>query len=479
MTQKKRIIELVKQNVLSMEEALQLLEAASYQQNDENETIDKNEFVTEYQEAQKAIEETIGQVSEEPTDETTKEEQANIEVQLAELKTELSKKEEALIIAKQRLREIEIFAELDELTPEMETQRVSLSERVEKISNEIEEIKTKIALLKKSQVKQVQSQFKKMVEDTTEQVTQAARDFGKEASKEGKNIKESVLKGIKDLVSNFDMKTININVPWVKSTKLEQTYVYDAKDLSQIDFSLVHGSIKLEAVETEQVEIAADITIFGNEERATLAEFESNSTIDVSDNRVLFHVKGATVAADLNVKVPKQLIEDVRIGAINGDIELEGLNVKELKLDSKNGDTKLNKITAEFIGLEGVNGDVHMEASVVKDFDYHNLNGDFRYKDQVGNLSANVINGDIVITKKDETASNLNIKTVAGDIKVAVPKGVNLEIDVQSSLGDFEHRLTNIDTLGNLNRFERHLNEQAPLVKIEARTNTGDIYLKD
>ena len=145
MTEKERIIELVKNNVISMDEALQLLEAAA--KNDHQAQVTSNEFIEEYKNAQKDIEEKVeaSQLTQTPaTDVQEEQAQQVIQEKFEQASEELAKKQEALVIAEQRLREIEIFAELDDLTEDMKTQQANLMAKIDHLEAEIEELSIEI-----------------------------------------------------------------------------------------------------------------------------------------------------------------------------------------------------------------------------------------------------------------------------------------------------------------------------------------------
>lgn len=470
MNQKDRIIELVRNNVLTMEEALQLLEAASKQ---EASTVDNNNYTVDYQVELENELNNEQQVTN--LEENSEQTQATFE----RLSEQLEKKQAALTIAKQRLRELEIFAELDELTPEMQTQQVELTEKMKQLEVEIEELTIEVDITKQNLRHNVQDEFKRVVETTTDKVTNVAKEFTKEMTKEGRNLQETITKSLKDFAASFDMKDISLTVPWIKSTVMQHQFRYEVTDLAQVDISLLNGDLIVETHDEAGVIVDAAITFYGKEEMASIETFEALSTIDVSNERLLFHVKSPKIASDLRIKLPKSCIHEVRLTATNGDLVVNGVEANDLYVDSKNGEVNLSHTNANFVEFAGFNGDVLIEDSMIADLVYHVLNGDFKYKGAVGNLSADVINGDLIISKQDVSAANLNIKTVSGDVKVSIPESVNLEIDATSSLGDIKQRLANIEQLKKGRRFERYLNEQAPIVKIEVKTTSGDIYLKD
>ena len=147
-------------------------------------------------------------------------------------------------------------------------------------------------------------------------------------------------------------------------------------------------------------------------------------------------------------------------------------------MDSKNGDSRLTQVKTDFLEVSGINGDISLEESHIKTFDFHTINGDMVYRGPVGDLTSDVITGDIYITKTDQQGSNLNVKTVSGDVKIAIPKSLNIEMKYDSSFGEIKSRMVGVTQM-NDQRLERHLNETSAFAKIDVKTNAGDIYLKD
>ncbi|MBK0348619.1 DUF4097 family beta strand repeat protein [Aerococcaceae bacterium zg-ZJ1578] len=501
MTHKERIIELVRQNVITMDEALKLLEAAAEQAMES----EVSEFAEEYQKAQAAIESEIQPTEEVEVKQTAESDEKQIMQRIAELNEQLEKKSEAKVIAKQRLREIEIFEELDELTDEMIAQKETLNAKINQLTNEIDELqqelkehKSTLKQYSKEQVKNIvessKEQVKNIVESSKEQVknivdstTAQVKSSAREAGKEGRNIQRTVVDYFKDIAANFDLKNINVSIPGIKTTQLTHEFEYDLKETTQLDVSIVNGDITVETYDDDvedyngKVIVEADIRFFGKDDIATIEQFETLNTIDATDDRLLFHVTDARMACDVVIKVPEENAwREIKIKSLNGDIELSSIQVDELIVDSKNGDIDLEEVVANYVAIDGLNGDVLVEDSTISDLASKSLNGDFRYRGVIGNTTVETLNGDIYLTKEDLAEAKLNLKsTVSGDVKVALPQAMNLEVDYSNSMGEFHHRISNVEFYKNGHHMERYLHEQAPLVKLEIKSAFGDVYLKD
>lgn len=407
------------------------------------------------------------------------------------LNDSLQKKEEALTIAKQRLREIEIFAELDELTEEMAEQQSRLEVKVREIEAKIESIKSELNDTKleqenlyASQINRYKDQVKHFVDSASEKVTEAASQISSDALKEGKSFGKLMGGQLKDMMSNFNMKEVNlsVNVPWVKTQTLAHTFVYPASQLTMLDFKVTNGSLEFIGHDEDSIIIESDIRFHGNHPSVDLDRFMELSTISHTPEQLFFHVNHAKISLDGVVKLPKHLYNELKVVAVNGDLTFKGMDTKDLLIESKNGDIRLKQVTSQLLELDLLNGDVTIKESDIADISLKNLNGDFRIIGNVGNIISNTVNTDYFITKNNATPSKIKIKGVNGDVKISLPSQLNLEADCKVSFGDIHHRLSNVTDIvksKSHTEMQRLLNSSTEQVDIDVSLTTGDVFLKD
>lgn len=408
-----------------------------------------------------------------------------------QLNEDLNKKQEALTIAKQRLRELEIFEELDELTEEMTEQKERFTTKVATLEQEITDLEALLVETKgsqealyHSQVNRYKDNFRSFVDEQSGKVTEVAGQFSSEAVKEGKKFGKLMSHHMKDFIENFNTKEVNlsVNVPWVKTQRLDHTFEYDAAEVTELDFELTNGSLEFVSHDKATIEIVSDLRFHGQHKEISVERFIDLSTIAVNSNQFIFHVNSAKLSLDATVKLPRHLFNQFSVTAVNGDLSLSSIETKDLIISNKNGDITLNHLTADLLDLDLLNGDVKLVETDIKDISLKNLNGDFRITGNVGNIIANTVNTDYFITKKNLTPSNLKIEGVNGDVKIALPQAVNLEVNCKTSFGDVRQRLTNVDAIAkkrsqlNLQRMDAIEN---PLVKVSVSLTSGDVYLKD
>ena len=537
MNEKERIIELVRQNIITMDEALRLLEAggqtatptdiqteettateespeSSEEQSDANtskgeaiirETVESvrqfvnqginwlakelsddqpeatttEEVATELEQAAEAEEVTANEETEKQDAAQIAEEANRLSAEYDTLKKNKDNKNEALTVARQRLRELEILAELDELSDDLSSQQqqlqmkiAELEESIQTLNEQLADVKAQQSTLFKSQVKQYKEEFKDFVHKTSENASQ----FSSQATSSGRKLGDIISKGVKSIMDNISTKEIVVNIPWVKSNTVRRTHTFDGTSVSVLDFKLMNGDLEIHTHLEDEIIIETEMTIFGKG-NSEVEQSEEYGTILVDGDRLIFHVDKAFLS-HVKVSLPAKMYDHVKIVSTNSDMEFDDLEVKDLYVEVKNGDVDIRRVQAVMLEMTLLNGDVEIEESPIRDLVVKNLNGDFRMVGEVGNVLIDAVNSDVYITKTDVTPSSMTFQLSTGDVKIAIPQQTNLDATCNVSLGDIQYRLTNVN-LDSQGKIQRIVSSDAPQVTLNATLSTGDVYLKD
>lgn len=534
MNEKERIIELVKQNVISMEEALDLLEAASNNDTLSESTNTTDEETTQTTQAtddtEKETEASINQTFEEvfnqgkdfakymgdyfkqntekkadfeewsefeETEDTEK--VKNNQARLAEINTEIqalndkiAKENEKLVISKQRIREIEIFEELDDLTPEMIEQKANTIEKRDHIQAELDILQSKFTELQNEKEalgwsKESNKQdFKEFFNNRSEKFAEAATHFGKEASREGKKWGSFFTEQSKSFLENFNLKDVNVSfqVPWIKTSSQDYEFTYPVEGVNRFEIELYNGSVEVVSHDGEDIVVDAEVRFHGSHEETSKEHFEEVNTIGIIDNRFVLKVTSPKFSVDGTIKVPQGDVDRFQIQLLNGEVDLDGLTSKEIVVKDKNGDVTLNKVTAKEVSLDLLNGDIDIQNSPIDTLVMNDLNGDVRVNGYIRNLSADTLNSDFYLTKKDTNDANVKIKTVSGDVKLSLPSQMNLTIDSKTTHGEVKSRLSNLESIDEhptkqKAHYHRIVSGDTDNAVVNITTTSGDIFLKD
>ena len=262
----------------------------------------------------------------------------------------------------------------------------------------------------------------------------------------------------------------------------EHTFNFDAKDLKVLDFKLSRGDVKVTRAHVDQVSVNVKASFFGKIPNPNLEDFQAHSILSMDDGNLLLQVTDAHMSADIEVTLPDQDLGTVRIETTQGDIELDGVQAKEIYLTTVNGDVDLSDVAADLLDYHSTNGDLDYRLAEVKRLNLETTNGDCRVVGAIGDVAASLISGDLLLTKRDETPAAMKVSTVSGDVKIAIPANLSLEGSAQSSSGDVEHRIGHLDVETHRHHsleFQRLMTNQERPVHLEVNTVSGDIRLKD
>ena len=512
MNERERILELVKKGVLSTDEALDLLEEMGKK-------IQSETTETQNEETQHSVDNIMDDTAFEHTEESQEDvedrqaqDQKNLEdildrlatesnqasVDLDEVMVEIDGLKATLAEVREALMELNTKEELDALTEAELEVRIALEEEIKELEWTLSELYDEKANLegqlkniRRSQWSQKKEEFQQKMdipEDWKEQANETFSQVGEKVvdvtNQMGKFLKKTFKTVSQSVSENVEWKDINVKFPGVATTKLEKEYLFEEVTATILDIQVANGQLQFKFWDKEEIKVETMIKLYGKMDAATpLAAFEERSQIDLTEDRFVFKVPNKRVRVDAIFYLPQRTYDYAAFKLLNGDIEIQGFEVKDIYVKSTNGDVTLEELKASMLEISGVNGNITICSGRIIDSIIDSVNGSVRMKTVPENLSVNLVNGDIRLTLNDEKLRRLKANTVNGDVKISLPLKQGLEGTATSSLGKIHNRLTDFEVVREKNermnqllQFRRVNDEMAT---IELTSTTGNIYLKN
>ena len=512
MNERERILELVKKGVLSTDEALDLLEEMGKK-------IQSETTETQNEETQYSVDNIMDDTAFEHTEESQEDvedrqaqDQKNLEdildrlatesnqasVDLDEVMVEIDGLKATLAEVREALMELNTKEELDALTEAELEVRIALEEEIKELEWTLSELYDEKANLegqlkniRRSQWSQKKEEFQQKMdipEDWKEQANETFSQVGEKVvdvtNQMGKFLKKTFKTVSQSVSENVEWKDINVKFPGVATTKLEKEYLFEEVTATILDIQVANGQLQFKFWDKEEIKVETMIKLYGKMDTATpLAAFEERSQIDLTEDRFVFKVPNKRVRVDAIFYLPQRTYDYAAFKLLNGDIEIQGFEVKDIYVKSTNGDVTLEELKASMLEISGVNGNITICSGRIIDSIIDSVNGSVRMKTVPENLSVNLVNGDIRLTLNDEKLRRLKANTVNGDVKISLPLKQGLEGTATSSLGKIHNRLTDFEVVREKNermnqllQFRRVNDEMAT---IELTSTTGNIYLKN
>lgn len=492
MNEKERIIELVRNNIISMDEALRLLEAGGYEKESINTESKKTSFnqtskrdINELsgkigtlldrvvrtstslaeevgdvgRKAFKDLNQSLDKVKERSvssrTEEIRGEEPATAQedpVDFEESVDHVSHYQEILqglnndlIVVQQRLREYEVLQEIENLTEDQLQNRSELNEKEANLNRQIEAVKAKIDLALEDQAnfnadKSGESNtdgraFAEKVKQSADSITEKAILFSEEAGREGgrigKQVSDFVKAKLKDLKVN---KESFANFSWSSAQKIDHEFVYELDTIKSIDIDVLMGDVDLLSYEGDQVRLDSHFLYQGDVQDIDLNQILELATIDLQDQTLKVAIKNPQLTMDMQLWLPNKMYEDIHVVSLNGDLNFKAVESQNVHLVAMRGDISAYELNTSDLTIESKLGDVDIKGVKVDKLDVDLLNGDILIKDSlIQDVKVENVNGDI---RLDGDVHQLNANSVNGDVYLTKRNRSNDPINITGVRGD-------------------------------------------
>ncbi len=537
MKERERVFELVKQGIITTEEALVLLENMATEKDEkivkkeaqdvkkgptktstespEDKPFDESDlfgpekdleeaeeeafqkFAANEAEDRQRLEKILDELATEANKTSAELDEVNVEIQGIE--AEIKEKAEQLMV-------LNTIEELDELAEDKVAERAKIEEEINDLNAnktqlevEKEAFEEKLKTIRKEQKEGTREQWSKKFEipsdweesftDFGQKMGEAGTQFGRKMGEAGNQLgrffKDTIKTVTETVNDNVDWKDINIKVPGVATNSFQHEFYYPETAASLIDVKVANGEVTFSTWESADLKVVADIKLYGKMDADTPFEaFLERSQIDVDDETISFQIPNKRIRADLHFYLPTRVYDHISVKLLNGDVNVETLEAKDVFMKSTNGDMTFKNLTATMLEVEGVNGDVTVSDSDIMDFLAESVNGDFVVQSKIENANISNVNGDIKVTAQKENLKKIEAKVVNGAIKVAIPKEVGIEALAKTSLGSIKNRIGEFEVIrekkektNQMLQFRRYNEEQTVYIRLS--TTTGSVYLKD
>lgn len=510
MNERQRILELVKKGILSTEEGLDLLESMA-KAKDEAQIKQAADKVDSYHrdQATNLVDDWENEKEANGSEEQDLEDleayfddlatEANhisahideINQQKNELKATLHEKQEVLM-------ELNTKEELDSLADEDEDIRKTVEEEIKDLEAQVADLEGQ-AKAEEEQLKNVQEDQNEgrknrsrnrfdipddLKDQATETFSQVGEKLGEAGIQLGRLMKKT-FKTVSDTVEeNVDWKDFNVKVPGLITSKFEHQFLYTDVEPTLIDIKLANGKVTLKVWDEKDIKVDAKIKLYGKMNEATpLQSLMERSQIEVDEDHISFQIPNKRVQADLVFYLPTRTYDHVAVKLLNGDLNVEAMDAKDVYAKSTNGNISFKQINATMLEIQGVNGNIEIREGEILDSIIETVNGSITTKAAIQNYGISLVNGDVKLTAGHDTLQKIKASSVNGNVKVSLNKTIGLEGLAKTSLGSINDRLSDYEVVrekkektNRLLQFRRVADEMA---QIDVSTTTGSIFLKD
>ncbi|MFD0896449.1 daptomycin-sensing surface protein LiaX [Loigolactobacillus binensis] len=481
MNERERILDLVKQGVISTEEALMLLENLAQDKSTAEQKTTTEQKTPPTESAETTTDNT--QALDELQDQLKA-----VEAQLKDAQHDLKGQQEHLQV-------LDTMEDLETLSADKLAERDQTKEAIGKAESQIAilndekaGLQKQLAALHKAQRDHYKERLANKLnlgddwkDNATDTLNQVGEKVGDASTQLGKFIKNTA----QTIMENVDWKEVNIRVPGIATTKFDHDFIYETASATILDVKVANGDVNFKTWDSPDIKVSAHVKLFGKmESDSPLENFLQRSELANTADTLTFKVPNKRIQADLTFYLPERTYDHTTIKLLNGNVTLEGFEGDDLFIKSTNGQLTFNSVNASMLEVEGINGNIKVNGGRLIDALVNTVNGEVRFVSNVESAELTTVNGDVKATITENTLTKLVASSVNGSVKVAVPTALALAGKSKTRFGAIKTRLSNVEVLNERHNtgnsvydFERDLGDTP--AKLELSTTSGNILLKD
>lgn len=372
----------------------------------------------------------------------------------------------------------------------LEKEIQKLMEKIKELSDEKTEKMTKLHSLKMREWSIKAKEFSKKIdlpenwrENTDKTIDQTAEWLEKSSQHLGARLREAAQK-TKKALQEFEWDDLNIDLSLKEKAAFEHEWLFDEEALSILVIENTSGQVHFKQAEDNQLTVKAQVKLYELAEGdSPLAYFEKEATILSDSDHLTFKIPNRKIKADLTFYLPARRYDYIELTVGQGDLQIDELDVGDLHLNLKNGDVSIDQIQARLLDANLAKGDLELKNTQLDDLLAKTVAGDIRVIGAVQSMDLQSQQGDIVLTFSASEILRLVARSGQGDVKVSLPESISFEIDAQTVAGQVKSRLNASRQVSESKKEKKtyrffHL-ATGPLAQIHLQTKSGNILLKN
>ena len=298
----------------------------------------------------------------------------------------------------------------------------------------------------------------------------------------------SVLDQVQDRVSKtvkFEKGSGSIPIPKLITHDFEATYEY-TEPLSMVDIQIAAGQIELTSWDQPTTKLTVVGKLYGDfEEEDAQTAFEKRANLEFVDGALSLNMISRFIKTDIVVQVPKDRLDFIKARTISGPVTVEHMDTNDIYIQTVDGAISIEEFTASMIEVDTKNGQLTLNDVEALDLVVKSLNGSQRLKGHVENVLMETLNGDIVITMDAKPLVRAQVETKNGDIKLNMPAGTAVDGVAHTNQGEIMFRSDLIKSQSQVNdQFNKqkafyHDVAEEKAYRVNLKTMRGNIRVKD
>ena len=261
-----------------------------------------------------------------------------------------------------------------------------------------------------------------------------------------------------------------------------KTFPFTGSDLA---LDLFNASATIVSSDVESCElIVTGRPLRQQDAEKALEQLQSAVKHSVIGDRLVVSLRDKLIRAHVELYVPHHHLEHLLVQTLNGEVRVDGLDVENVRVQTANGRVVLHDVHASELLLNTGNGTVDVEGVEAELVHVRTGNGAVIVGGKFDKASLKTGNGNIRAELATARPAKLELASLAGNIRLVLPHGVEVEGELETNFGGLHCLLDDLEIIRDRKDVAQRRLEflsgrgQTPRIEVEAGTRTGTIDLE-
>ena len=267
----------------------------------------------------------------------------------------------------------------------------------------------------------------------------------------------------------------------IERAQIDESKAFNAQDINKIHIDTASTDINIISTDEEEIGVHfyGEVSTNKKMELPSLIAYESGDELRIGINQ------------------PKIILVGISIWNINLDVYVPKDSIETLKIDTVSSNTSISDLKVNEFIFKTVSGDFHGESLFASDLKLGLTSGNVNLKNYTGNIDIKVISGDVVLEDgnqndnieivttsgnvyvEQEDSSNMNISTTSGDVEINFSEDAQFYLKAKTVSGDVGNRFPITITSTSERYLEGIVGSDEKKINISTTSGNVDIISKN
>lgn len=228
----------------------------------------------------------------------------------------------------------------------------------------------------------------------------------------------------------------------IKLEKIDESKSFEQEGIDKISIDVTSTDVEIISTDEDEitVHLYGEVPTNRNTELPALIAYKTGSELRIEIEKPRIIMVGINIwRAKLDVYVPEDLIETLKVDTASSDTRMSNLSINKIIVNTVSGDFKGEALAANSFKLNSTSGDIEIKDhkgeikidSVSGDVMLVNGDGD-------GDIEVSTISGNVYVERED--SCNIRIGTISGEVEINLSGDAQFYFRANSVSGDIENK---------------------------------------